>query len=125
MKSRDYSMLSVATGEIVVFSWLERKYSMTLLQKKGDLTLHDVKVEQLASGLTADLWAGVHERLATGDMPPKGEQRPPSEELNRVILWVRAELLNAGRGIDLTGEQQTKTRKALEFFAEGLKAGAA
>ncbi len=29
----------------------------------------------------------------------------------------------AGRGVDLTGEQQTKTRKALEFFTEGLKAG--
>ena len=30
----------------------------------------------------------------------------------------------ASRDIDLTGEQQTKTRKALEFFAEGLKADA-
>jgi hypothetical protein len=29
------------------------------------------------------------------------------------------------RGIDLGGEQQTKTRKALEFFSKELKAGAA
>ncbi len=27
-----------------------------------------------------------------------------------------------GRGVDLTGEQETKTRKALEFFSERLKA---
>jgi hypothetical protein len=29
-----------------------------------------------------------------------------------------------GRGIDLSGEQVTKTRKALEFFSKGMKAGA-
>jgi hypothetical protein len=29
----------------------------------------------------------------------------------------------AQRGIDLSGEQQTKTRKALEFFAQRLRAG--
>jgi hypothetical protein len=31
----------------------------------------------------------------------------------------------AGRGVDLEGEQETKTRKALEFFSERLKAAAA
>jgi hypothetical protein len=31
----------------------------------------------------------------------------------------------AGRGVDLTGEQETKTRKALEFFAKQLKTSAA
>jgi hypothetical protein len=30
----------------------------------------------------------------------------------------------AGRGVDLGGEQETKTRKALEFFSERLKAAA-
>jgi hypothetical protein len=30
----------------------------------------------------------------------------------------------ATRGIDVTGEQQTKTRKALDFFSEQLRAGA-
>jgi hypothetical protein len=28
----------------------------------------------------------------------------------------------AGRGVDLSGDQQTKTRKALQFFTKGLKA---
>ena len=70
-------------------------------KRKGDLVLHELKPESLAAGLTADLWAGVHERLATGDMPPQGEPRPPAEGLNRVILWVRAELMHAGHGGDL------------------------
>ena len=30
-----------------------------------------------------------------------------------------------GRGVDLGGEQETKTRKALEFFSEQLQATAA
>jgi hypothetical protein len=30
----------------------------------------------------------------------------------------------AGKGVDLSGEQETKTRKALEFFSERLRAGA-
>jgi hypothetical protein len=31
----------------------------------------------------------------------------------------------AGKNIDLTGEQQTKTRKTLEYFAGGLDGGVA
>jgi hypothetical protein len=31
----------------------------------------------------------------------------------------------AGHGVDLTGEQETKTRQALEFFAQHVKTSAA
>jgi hypothetical protein len=31
----------------------------------------------------------------------------------------------ADRGVDLYGEQQTKTKTALDFFAKSLQAGAA
>jgi hypothetical protein len=31
----------------------------------------------------------------------------------------------AGRGVDLTGEQQTKTKNALDFFSDGLNTAAA
>jgi hypothetical protein len=34
----------------------------------------------------------------------------------------RARALLSSSGIDLSGEQQTKTRKALEFFSKGLSA---
>ena len=35
----------------------------------------------------------------------------------------RARAFLAGRGVELGGEQQTKTRKALEFFAKHLANG--
>jgi hypothetical protein len=44
----------------------------------------------------------------------------PSEAF-QVAAETRAYL--SGRGIDLFGEQQTKTRKALQFFSERLKSG--
>jgi hypothetical protein len=47
---------------------------------------------------------------------------PPSEAF-QVAGEERAYLTE--RGIDLSGEQTTKTRKALEFFAERLRAGVA
>ncbi len=46
----------------------------------------------------------------------------PSETFD-VAAEARAFLV--GRGVDLGGEQETKTRKALEFFSERLKAAAA
>ena len=41
-------------------------------------------------------------------------------EAFQVAAETRAFLV--GRGVDLGGEQETKTRKALEYFAEGSKA---
>jgi hypothetical protein len=38
---------------------------------------------------------------------------------------VETKVFLAGRGIDLTGEQQTKTRTALEFFAGEVEAARA
>ena len=48
--------------------------------------------------------------------------RAGTNEAFQVAAETRAFL--AGRGIELSGDQQTKTRKALEYFSEGLKAGA-
>jgi hypothetical protein len=45
--------------------------------------------------------------------------RAATNETFQVAAEARAFL--AGRGIDLSGEQETKTRKALEFFARELK----
>jgi hypothetical protein len=47
--------------------------------------------------------------------------RAGTNEAFQVAAETRAFL--AGRGIDVSGEQQTKTHKALEYFAEGLKDG--
>ena len=45
---------------------------------------------------------------------------PPAEAFD-VAAKTRAFL--AGRGVDLTGEQQTKTKSALEFFSQEIPAG--
>ena len=45
------------------------------------------------------------------------------DEAFQVAAETRAFL--AGNGVDLGGEQETKTRKALEFFSKRLKAAAA
>jgi hypothetical protein len=46
--------------------------------------------------------------------------RAGTTEVFQVAVETRAFL--EGRGVDLSGEQQTKTRKALDFFSEGMKA---
>jgi len=45
--------------------------------------------------------------------------RCETSEAFQVAAEVRAFL--AGRGVDISGEQETKTRKALEYFSRGLK----
>ena len=45
----------------------------------------------------------------------------PSETF-QVAAEARAFLTE--RGVDLSGEQETKTKKALEYFSERLRAGA-
>jgi hypothetical protein len=73
--------------------------------------------EDLGRRLVAEAW-----------MYPDGSRilelstRCGTTEAFQVAAETRAFL--TGRGIDLSGEQLTKTRKALEFFSEGLKAGA-
>jgi hypothetical protein len=47
---------------------------------------------------------------------------PPREAFD-VAVETRAFLTQ--RGVDVTGEQETKTKKALEFFAERLQAESA
>jgi hypothetical protein len=74
--------------------------------------------EDLGRRLVAEMW-----------MYPDGSRilelstRAGTSEVFQVAVETRAFL--EGRGIDLSGEQQTKTRKALEYFSEDVKAGAA
>jgi hypothetical protein len=45
--------------------------------------------------------------------------RAATDEAFQVAAEARAFL--AGQGVDLSGEQQTKTRKALQYFAKTLE----
>jgi hypothetical protein len=73
--------------------------------------------EDLGRRIVAEMW-----------MYPDGSRilelstRAGTSEVFQVAVEARAFL--EGRGIDLSGEQQTKTRKALDFFSENLKAPA-
>jgi hypothetical protein len=65
---------------------------------KSDLSLHNVKLDDLAKGMTAQLWSGVLERLATGNMPPEEQPRPNRMDAGKVVGWIRSELIRSGHG---------------------------
>lgn len=35
-----------------------------------------------------NLWTMVHERISTGDMPPKGRPQPPAADKDKVLTWI-------------------------------------
>jgi hypothetical protein len=86
----------------------------------GPITVFKLKFspEDLGRRMVAELWLYPDgERileLSTKCLPSEGFQ---------VAAEIRAYL--AGRGVDLYGEQQTKTRTALEYFSRSLKEVAA
>jgi hypothetical protein len=70
--------------------------------------------EELKRRLVAEMWI-----YPDGSRVLELSTRCNTTEAFQVAAELRAFL--AGRGIDLSGEQQTKTRKALEYFANNLK----
>jgi hypothetical protein len=69
--------------------------------------------EELARRLVAEMWL-----YPDGSRIAELSTRCAPEEAFQVAAETRAFLAQAG--VDLTGEQETKTRKALEFFAQAL-----
>lgn len=59
-----------------------------------DLTALDPDMKATTSGAR---WAQVVEKLATGEMPPKGKARPSDAELVAVGRWAHAEAKRAGK----------------------------
>ena len=74
--------------------------------------------EDLGRRMVAEVWL-----YPDGSRIVELSTRCGTTEAFQVAAELRAFL--GGRGIDLSGEQQTKTRKALEFFAGGLTGDAA
>ena len=70
--------------------------------------------EALGRGLVAEMWL-----YPDGSRILELSTKCAPSEAFQVAAEARAYL--ATHGVDLSGEQQTKTRKALEFFAKGLK----
>jgi hypothetical protein len=49
----------------------------------------------LAAGQERSRWTEIRDRLKNGEMPPKGEPRPSSADVTRVVAWIDGELAKA------------------------------
>ncbi len=72
--------------------------------------------EELGRRLVAEMWI-----YPDGSRVLELSTRAATNEAFQVAAEARSYL--AGQGIDLSGEQETKTKKALEYFAGALKSG--
>ena len=86
----------------------------------GPITVFKLKFspEELRRRMVAELWL-----YPDGERILELSNKCPPGEGFQVAAETRAYL--AGRGVDLYGEQQTKTKTALEYFSRSLKEAAA
>ncbi len=61
---------------------------------KAGLSLEKLPPD-FAAPPTFDHWARAYDRLAGGEMPPKGKRQPPADERRRVTEWLGAKLHDA------------------------------
>ena len=65
-------------------------------KQKGDLALDLLDPDMKLSG-SGSRWAVVREQLETDEMPPEEKPRPPAEEVEAVLSWIKAEMKRARR----------------------------
>jgi hypothetical protein len=127
VRKRDEVRAAIA-GEVPLASLFSKSQRRLFAQHAGEIGFDDLavlgpifvlKLKFSPSGydrkLVAELWLYPDDSRIL-ELSTKCEP----DEAFQVAAEARAFLTE--RGIDLSGEQQTKTRKALEFFAERLKA---
>lgn len=76
--------------------------------KKGDLDLTALAPD-FAQAENFARWVKVHDRIESGDMPPKKKERPTAEELKPALAWMR-ESLTAADAVRHAGERTTARR---------------
>ncbi len=64
--------------------------------KKGNLDLTALKPD-FADAENFTRWVKVHDRIESGEMPPKKKPRPPAGDLKAVTDWLRKSLIEAER----------------------------
>ncbi len=64
--------------------------------KKGNLDLTSLKPE-FGDAETFARWVKVHDRIESGEMPPKKKARPPIKDTAMVVKWLRESLVAAER----------------------------
>jgi hypothetical protein len=62
--------------------------------KKGDLDLSSLKADFTNAELFAR-WVKIHDRIESGEMPPKKSERPPVAEMQPVLAWMKTTLTQA------------------------------
>ena len=77
--------------------------------KKGNLDLTALKPD-FANAETFARWLKVHDRIASGEMPPKKKARPEAGEVKAVTEWLAESLVKAER-TRLDGESRTGVRR--------------
>ncbi|MEI7687435.1 MAG: DUF1587 domain-containing protein, partial [Planctomycetota bacterium] len=77
--------------------------------RKGGLDLTGLAFD-LKPAATAATWVKVHDRIASGEMPPKNEPRPPEAERTAVTRELATSLIAAERA-RLGGGPRTATRR--------------
>jgi mono/diheme cytochrome c family protein len=70
-------------------------------KQRGDLAVHDLKLDGLKAGDTANVWRGILERVATGNMPPDSRPRPDRVQTARVVALIRDSLIRVGHASEL------------------------
>ena len=77
--------------------------------KQGGLDLSKLKVD-LSNADNFARWLKIHDRIESGEMPPKKQARPPVVETAAVTKWLKESLIKAEQ-TQLAGEVRTGVRR--------------
>ncbi|MEO6788195.1 MAG: DUF1592 domain-containing protein [Chthoniobacteraceae bacterium] len=76
---------------------------------KGNLDLTALK-QDFSDAENFARWVKVHDRMESGEMPPKKKERPPADELKAILAWLNDSLVKAEQArLDL--ENRTGLRR--------------
>ncbi|MDB5349942.1 MAG: hypothetical protein JWN86_1189 [Planctomycetota bacterium] len=82
---------------------------------KGGLDLTALKPE-FASPENFARWVKVHDRIASGEMPPRNQPRPPAAEIKSVATWLNQTLTAADRArLDRDGRTLVRRMTRAEY----------
>lgn len=65
---------------------------------KGNLTLHELANLDM-TGPHLKVWKEILFKIKSGEMPPEQAKQPPTEQREKLILWVEQKLRNAGESV--------------------------
>ena len=77
--------------------------------RKGNLDLTALK-HDFGDAETFARWVKIHDRIESGEMPPKKQERPPATDLKAVTVWLQQSLTAADRA-RLDAEGRTALRR--------------